>query len=74
MFYYDSFVQDIVVNYNGLGDYWYEFGDCIPFNIDGSAANSAQVNKFAKCYGYSYVDRVIFNGSDRDIVNSFMQR
>ena len=45
------------MDYNGLGEYVYSFGDCIPFKIDGAAAESAQVNKYAKCYGYSYVVR-----------------
>jgi hypothetical protein len=64
-----ALVQDVVVDYNGLGRYMYAFGDCIPFNIDGAAANSAQVNKYAKCYGYSYVGRrrIMFNGSNGNV-------
>jgi hypothetical protein len=50
------YAQDIVATYNGIPTpVDYSFGDCIPFNIDGSEVASADFNAFSKCYVFSYV-------------------
>ena len=49
------------MTYSGLGEYTYSFGDCVPFHIDGANAESAKVNKYAKCFGYSYAHLCSFS-------------